>query len=91
MSYINVVNWLRRTEMSRAAAPNIIHSVTTTDRHEAVVELCRVEQSPGLSGLFQDWQHDLVPQGCVEADDLLDVAEQLSGLHLCQQTTLLQV
>lgn len=71
--------------------PVIIHSVTTTDRHEAVVELGRVEQSPGLSGLFQDWQHDLVPQGCVETDDLLDIAEQLGRLHLCQQTTFLQV
>lgn len=68
-----------------------MHSVTAADRHEAVVELRRVEYSPGLSGLFQHWQHDLVPQGRVETDDLLDVAEQPGGLHLRQQTTLLQV
>lgn len=56
-----------------------------------MVEVSGVEQSPGLPGLLQDRQHDLVPQGRVEADDLLDVSEQLGGLHLRQQTALLQV
>ncbi len=63
----------------------------TTDRPEAVVQVSGVEQSPGLPGLLQNRQHDLVPQGCVEADDLLDVTEQLGGLHLRQQTALLQI
>lgn len=63
----------------------------TTDRPEAVVQVRGVQQRPGLPGLLQDGQHDLVPQGRVEADDLLDVAEQLGGLHLGQQAALLQV
>lgn len=50
-----------------------------------------VQQGPGLPGLVQDRQHDLVPQGPVQADDLLDVAEQLGGLHLGQEAALLQV
>lgn len=62
-----------------------------TDRLEAVVKVRGVEQSAALPGLLQDGQHDLVPQGCVEADYLLDVTEQLGGLHLRQQTALLQV
>lgn len=68
-----------------------IHSVTTTDHPEAMVKVGGVEQSPGLPSFLQDRQHDLVPQGRVEADDLLDVTEQLGGLHLNQQTALLQV
>lgn len=62
-----------------------------THRPEAVVQDGGVKQSPSLPGFVQDRQHDLVPQGRVEADDLLDVAEQLGGLHLRQQATLLQV
>lgn len=50
-----------------------------------------VEQGPGLPGLLQHRQHDLVPQGRVEADNLLNVAEELGGLHIRQQATLLQV
>ncbi len=50
-----------------------------------------VEQSAGLPGLLQDRQHDLIPQGRVQTDNLLDVAEQLGGLHLRQQAALLQV
>ncbi|TNN36415.1 hypothetical protein EYF80_053415 [Liparis tanakae] len=67
------------------------HSVIATDRPEAVVEVGGVEQRPGLPGLLQDRQHDLVPQGRVQAQYLLDVAEQLGGLHLGQQAALLQV
>lgn len=59
--------------------------------HEAVVQAGGVEQRPGLPGLLQDGQHDLVPQLPVEADDLLDVAEEPGGLHLRQQAALLQV
>lgn len=66
-------------------------NIFTTDLLEALVQLGGVQQRPGLPGFFQDGQHDLVPQGCVEADDLLDVAEQLGGLHLGQQAALLQV
>lgn len=62
-----------------------------TDRPEAVVQVGGVQQGPGLSGLVQHRQHDLVPEGGVEADDLLDVAEQLGRLHLGQQAALLQV
>lgn len=68
-----------------------IYAVIATHRPEAVVQDSGVEQSPSLPGLVQDRQHDLVPQGGVEADDLLDVAEQLGGLHLRQQAALLQV
>jgi len=67
------------------------HSVIATDRPETVVKVGGVEQSPGLPGLLQDWQHDLVPQGRVESQYLLDVTEQLGGLHLGQQTAFLQV
>lgn len=49
-----------------------------------------VQQRPGLPGLLQDRQHDLIPQGRVEAHNLLDVTEHLGGLHLRQQTALLQ-
>lgn len=45
----------------------------------------------GLPGLVQDGQHDLVPQRPVKADDLVDVAEKLRGLHLHQQAAVLQV
>lgn len=62
-----------------------------TDRPESVVQVRGVQQRPGLPGLLQDGQHDLVPQGGVKLDDLLDVAEQLGGLHLGQQAALLQV
>lgn len=62
-----------------------------TDHHEAVVQVGGVEECTGLPGLLQDGQHDLVPQLPVQADDLLDVAEQLRGLHLRQQAALLQV
>lgn len=55
------------------------------------MEAGRIEQGPFLPGLIQDRQHDLVPQTGVEADDLLDVTEQLGGLHLRQQAALLQV
>lgn len=66
-------------------------SVITTDRPEAVVQIGGVQQCPGLPGLLQDGQHDLVPQGRVEVDDLLDVAEQLAGLGLGEQAAVLQV
>lgn len=62
-----------------------------TDRPEAVVELRGVQQGPGPPGLLQDGDHDLVPQSRVEPDYLLDVTEQLVGLHLRQQAALLQV
>lgn len=68
-----------------------IYNEGTTDRPEAVVEVSGVEKRPGLPGLLQDRQHDLVPQGGVEEDDLLDVTERLGGLHLRQQAALLQV
>lgn len=68
-----------------------IYNMITTDRPEALLQVSGVEQSPGLPGLLQHRQHDLVPQGRVEADYLLDVTEQLGGLHLRQQTALLQV
>lgn len=66
-------------------------SVLPTDRPEAVVQVPGVEQGPRLPGFVQDGPHHLVPQGRVEADDLLDVAEQLGGLHLGEQAALLQV
>lgn len=50
-----------------------------------------VQQRPCLLGLVESWTHDLVPQGRVQADDLLDVAEQLVGLHLGEQAAFLQV
>lgn len=62
-----------------------------TDHHEAVVQVGGVEERAGLPGLLQDGQHDLVPQLPVKANDLLDVAEELGGLHLRQQAALLQV
>lgn len=62
-----------------------------TDRPEAVVKVGGVQQSARLPGLLQDRQHDLVPQQRVQADDLVDVAEHLGGLHLGQQAALLQV
>lgn len=62
-----------------------------TDRPEAFVQVPGVQQRPCLPGLVQGGPHDLVPQGGVEADDLLDVAEQLGGLHLGEQAALLQV
>lgn len=62
-----------------------------SDHHEAVVQVGGVQECTGLPGLLQDGQHDLVPQLPVKAKDLLDVAEQLGGLHLRQQAALLQV
>lgn len=62
-----------------------------TDRPEALVQIGGVQQRPGLSGLLQDGQHDFVPQGRVEADDLLDVTEQLCRLRLGEQAAVLQV
>lgn len=56
-----------------------------------MMEFSWVQQSPILSGIFQHWQHDLGPQGSMKSDNLLDVAEELGGLHLHQQATLLQV
>lgn len=67
------------------------HFLRATDRPEAVVQVPGVQQRPCLLGLVQGGPHDLVPQGGVEADDLLDVAEQLGGLHLGEQAALLQV
>lgn len=62
-----------------------------TDRPEALVQVGGIQQRPGLPGLLQDGQHDFVPQGRVEVDDLLDVAEQLAGLRLGEQAAVLQV
>lgn len=67
------------------------HFLLPTDRPEAVVQVPGVQQRPGLLGLVQGGPHDLVPQCGVQADDLLDVAEQLGGLHLGEQVALLQV
>lgn len=65
--------------------------MTKTDRREPQVQVRGVQQRPRLPGLPQDGQHDLVPQRGVKLDDLLDVAEELGGLHLGQQAALLQV
>lgn len=56
-----------------------------------MVQVGGVEERAGLPGLLQGGQHDLVPQLPVKANDLLDVAEELGGLHLRQQAALLQV
>lgn len=64
---------------------------SVTDRPEAMLQVSGVKQSPGLPCLVQNRQHNLVPQGCVQADDLLDVTEQFGRFHLSQQPTLLQV
>lgn len=66
-------------------------STPGTDRHEAVVQVGGVQECTRLPGLLQHRQHHLAPQGPVEANDLLDVAEQLGRLHLRQQAALLQV
>lgn len=71
---------------SRALVPAAL-----ADRHEALVQVGGVQQGPGLPGPVQDRQHDLVPQGPVQTDDLLDVAEQPGGIHLGQEAALLQV
>lgn len=62
-----------------------------TNHSETMVKVSGVEQSPGLPSLLQGRQHDLGPKGGVEADDLLNIAEQLGGFHLRQQAALLQV
>lgn len=87
----NICLWGHKTLSLLLVWVHCVCSVIPTDRPEAEVQIGWVQQCPGLPGLLQDGQHDLVPQGRVEADDLLDVAEQLGGLRLGEQAAVLQV